>query len=91
MGLWSNKQRSLISRRVRNLSIERLSIIPAHKEPAHPEMKPAEIVTPRPPMRRGRSWKRLTILGCFAAAGFGFAVALISAGAYWFSRQPKAP
>jgi len=93
MGLWSNKQRSLMPRRARRVSSEPLSILPARKK-ARPqtEVKPAEIVgPPRPPMRRGRSWKRLTILGCFAAAGFGFAVALTCAGVYWYSRLPKAP
>ena len=92
MGLWSNKQRSLMPRRARNVSGERLSIIPSHKEPApQTEVKPAEVVTRRPARPRGRSWKRLTILGCFAAAGFGFAVALICVGVYWYSRVPKTP
>ena len=90
MGLWSNK--ILMPRRARNVSRERLSIIPAHKDPSpQTEVKPAEIVTSRLPMRRGRSWKRLTILACFAAAGFGFAVALICAGVYWYSRLSRAP
>jgi len=93
MGLWTNKQKRLAPRRTRAVFGERLSIIPTRKQTPPPtEVKPAQIVTPpRRPMRRGRSWKRLTILACLGAAGFGFAVALLCAGVYWYSRLPKAP
>jgi hypothetical protein len=93
MGLWSNKRVSLLPKRTLGVSGERLSLLPVQKEGA-PQTGPKperEIAAPKPRIRAARSWKRITILSCFGVAGFGFAVALMAGGVYWYSRSPKTP
>lgn len=94
MRLWSSKRGNLLKNsRARDAFGERLSIIPAQKEAA-PQTGPKHersAGAPTPLIRGAKSWKRITILSCFGVAGFGFAVALMAGGVYWYSRTPKTP
>ena len=92
MGLSSIKRGELSRSRTQDPFAEHLSVIPAQKKTApQPGVRygrPA--AEPRPTVRVVRSWKRVTMFSCFAAAGFGFAVARMAGAAYWYRFTPTA-